>query len=88
MVFIDTTSSTVTNNLMEGLTDYNINDPELALAPALATEWKPSDNAKVWTFTLRKGVKWTDGVEFTAQHVIDGWERLLNAATASEYAAW
>jgi oligopeptide transport system substrate-binding protein len=31
-------------------------------------------------------VKWTDGVEFTAQNVIDGWERLLNPATASEYA--
>ncbi len=82
----DTTSSTVTNNLMDGLTDYNLKDPELGLVAALATEWKPSADAKVWTFTLRKGVKWTDGVEFTAQHVIDGWQRLLDPKTASEYA--
>jgi oligopeptide transport system substrate-binding protein len=82
----DTTSSTVTNNLMDGLTEYNLSDPDLGVVGALATEWKPSENAKVWTFTLRKGVKWTDGVEFNGQQVIDGWERLLNPATASEYA--
>jgi oligopeptide transport system substrate-binding protein len=82
----DTTSSNVTNNIMDGLTEYNLNDPDLGVVAALATEWKPSENARVWTFTLRKGVKWTDGVEFTGQHVIDGWERLLNPKTASEYA--
>lgn len=82
----DTTSSTITNNLMDGLTEYNLADPDLGVVAALATEWKPSANAQVWTFTLRKGVKWTDGTEFTAQHVIDGWERLLNPMTASEYA--
>ncbi len=31
-------------------------------------------------------MKWTDGVELTAQHFIDGFERLLNPQTASEYA--
>jgi oligopeptide transport system substrate-binding protein len=71
---------------MDCLTSFNLNDPELSLVPSLATEWKPSEGGKVWTFTLRQGVKWTDGVEFSAQHVIDGWERLLNAKTASEYA--
>jgi len=82
----DTTSSTVTVNIMDGLAQYDLNDPELKLLPALAESWEPSEKAKVWTFKLRKGVKWTDGVEFTAQHVIDGWERLLNSSTASEYA--
>lgn len=83
---IDTTSSLIENNIMEGLVEYNLNDPELGLQPALATAWKPNANASSWTITLRKDVKWTDGVEFTAQHVIDGWERLLNPATASQYA--
>lgn len=82
----DTTSSLIEMNIMEGLVEYNLADPELGLIPALATEWKPSGDAKTWTFTLRKGVKWTDGVEFTGQHMIDGWERLLNPKTASEYA--
>lgn len=82
----DTTSATVLFNIMDTLIDYNLADPDLAPVPGLATAWVPSQGAKVWTFTLRKGVKWTDGVDFSAQHVIDGWERLLNAATASEYA--
>lgn len=82
----DTTSSLVTMNIMEGLVTYNLADRELSPAPALATEWKASENARVWTFKIRKGVKWTDGKEFTGQDVIDGWERILNPATASEYA--
>lgn len=82
----DTTSNTIISNIMDGLTRYNLKDPNLSLKPALATSWKSTDRAKKWTFVLRKGVKWTDGVEFTAQHVIDSWERLLNPKTASGYA--
>lgn len=81
----DTTSAMITMNIMDGLVEYNISDPDLSLIPGLATEWKPAENGRVWTFTLRKGVKWSDGVEFTPQHVLDGWERLLNPKTASEY---
>lgn len=83
---IDTTSSMIELNIMEGLVEYDLKDPDLKLIPALATAWKASPDAKIWKLTLRKGVKWTDGVEFTGQHVIDGWERLLNPSTASEYA--
>lgn len=82
----DTTSSTIENNIMDGLVEYDLKDPDLKLMPALATAWKPSADAKTWKLTLRKGVKWTDGVEFTGQQVVDGWERLLNPLTASEYA--
>ena len=82
----DTTSAMVLFNIMDSLVEYNLADPELSLTPSLATAWVPSQGAKVWTFTLRKGVKWSDGVEFTAQHVVDGWERLLSPETASEYA--
>lgn len=82
----DTTSALVLYQIMDGLVGYNLNDPELGLVPALASEWAPSDGGKVWTFTLRKDAKWTDGVEFSAQNVLDAWERLLNANTASEYA--
>lgn len=82
----DTTSAMVISNIMEGLTEYDLKDPSLKLIPALATEWTASNNAAVWTLTLRSGVKWSDGVDFTAQHVLDGWERLLNKATGAEYA--
>ena len=33
---------------------------------ALAVSWEPNDDATVWTFTLREGVKWHDGEDFTA----------------------
>jgi oligopeptide transport system substrate-binding protein len=82
----DTTSSHVINNVMEGLVSYNLADKELALVPSLATEWAPSENARVWTFKLRTGVKWSDGVDFTGQQVVDSWRRLMAKETASEYA--
>lgn len=82
----DTTSHEVTMNIMDGLTQFDLNDPELKTIPALATKWAVDKSAKKWTFDLRTDVKWTDGVAFEAQHVIDGWERLLNPTTAGEYA--
>lgn len=82
----DTTSALIEYNIMEGLTEYDLKDPELGLIPALATEWKASKEASVWTFKIRENVKWTDGQILTAQHFVDAWERLLNPLTASEYA--
>lgn len=82
----DTTSAHVTDNLMEGLVRYSFSEDEVISEPALATTWESSKDMKTWTFTIREGVKWTDGVPFTAQHIVDGWERLLNPATGAEYA--
>ena len=82
----DTTSSFIITNLMEGLVQFNYTGPEVTLSPALATSWESSEKAKVWTFQIREGVKWSDGEVFEPKHIVDGWERLLNPATASQYA--
>ena len=37
--------------------------------PGLATAWKVSKNHLAWTFTLRKGVKFSDGTPFNAAAV-------------------
>src|SRR5438876_11873258 len=37
--------------------------------PELATKWKVSKNRLVWTFTLRKGVRFSDGTKFNANAV-------------------
>ncbi len=79
----DSTSILVLNNLMEGLTRY---DESLVAVPALAESWGVSDDGIVYTFRLRKDVIWTDGVPLIAQHFADGWRRLLDPATAAEYA--
>ncbi|MCB0362673.1 MAG: peptide ABC transporter substrate-binding protein, partial [Bdellovibrionales bacterium] len=82
----DTTSGLIQDNIMEGLVGYDTSDSSLGLKPALATEWRSEKNNQIWFFKLRSGVKWTNGQEFTAQQVLDGWERLLTPSTASEYA--
>lgn len=82
----DTTSALINFNIMEGLVDYDLSDPDHGLKAALAESWSPDSTSKVWTFKIRPGVKWTDGQPFTPQQVVDGWERLLNPATASQYA--
>jgi oligopeptide transport system substrate-binding protein len=79
----DNVSITLLHNLMEGLATY---DNKLQPKPALAKNWKVSKNGKVYTYTLKDGITWSDGVPLTAQHFADSWERLLNPKTASEYA--
>ena len=36
------------------------------IEPALATKWETSPDGKDWTFTLRQGVKFSDGTPFNA----------------------
>ncbi len=84
----DTTSALIINNIMDGLVGYDLRQSltTMKLAPALAESWQAADHARIWKFSLRQGVKWSDGVPFTAQHAIDGIKRLLDKQTASSYA--
>ncbi|MGW6283196.1 ABC transporter substrate-binding protein [Kribbella sp. NPDC055071] len=41
----------------------------------LATAWKSDATAKTWTFTLRSGVKFSDGKELKAADVVDSFKR-------------
>lgn len=49
------------------------------IAPGLATKWTPNTDGTVWTFDLRKGVKWHDGTPFTSADVVATMERLVTA---------
>ncbi|WP_196258128.1 ABC transporter substrate-binding protein [Pelagibacterium limicola] len=72
-------------NIFSGLTTY---DGETgAIIPDLATSWQTADN-KTWTFQLREGVIFQKGYgEFTAADVIYSFNRIMDPATASPYAA-
>ena len=52
-----------------------------ALVPGLATKWEVSKDGKVYTFHLRKGAKFHNGEEVTAQDVVYTFDRMLDPAT-------
>ncbi|CAN7142561.1 ABC transporter substrate-binding protein [Mesorhizobium amorphae] len=60
-----------------------IDGPDLVLQPALAESWKPNDKGTVWTFTLRKGVKFHSGGEMKADDVVATIDRLADPASSS-----
>ena len=58
-------------------------DHTLSPKPELAESWEASPDARVWTFKLRKGVKFHHGRELDADDVVYTFTRILNPATAS-----
>ncbi|GAB7071670.1 ABC transporter substrate-binding protein [Mycobacterium hodleri] len=67
----------LTTNLYEGLLQYKGGTATPELEPLLATEWTKSPDSKVFTFTLRQGVKFHDGTPFTAAAVKGSFDRRL-----------
>ncbi len=64
------------NNIAEHIFDKLVQmDPDSKMIPGLATSWKPIDD-KTWEFKLRKGVKFTDGSELTAEDVVFSIDRV------------
>ncbi len=47
------------------------------IAPALATEWVIADDATAYTFTLREGVKFSDGTDLDAEAVKKSYDRTI-----------
>lgn len=55
--------------------------------PVLAESWESNQDGSVWTFHLRKGVKWHDGRDFTAKDVVWTFKRVLDPKLDSGAAA-
>jgi peptide/nickel transport system substrate-binding protein len=51
--------------------------------PSLAESWAPSPDASVWTFKIRKGVKFHDGKEMTTDDVVATLKRHSDSKTES-----
>ena len=50
-------NTAITYNVVDCLVEY---DSYGNVEPALALSWEPNEDATVWTFQLRQGVKWVD----------------------------
>lgn len=71
----------VINNTFEGL----MREKDGQYVPAAAEKYEVSDDGLVYTFTIRKGAKWSDGQQVTAKDFEYAWNRVLDPETASEY---
>jgi peptide/nickel transport system substrate-binding protein len=60
-----------------------VDDPEKGLLPSLSTSWSGNDDASVWTFKIRTGVKFHDGRVLSAKDVAATFERLVDPANGS-----
>ncbi|MBE3562697.1 MAG: ABC transporter substrate-binding protein [Hydrogenibacillus schlegelii] len=72
----DEESLRVTKNILEPLLQYAPDSFEVR--PALAERWEVSDDGLVYTFYLRKGVKFHDGTDFNADAVVYNFKRWTN----------
>jgi len=70
--------------MYEGLLSH---DEDGALQPALASDWEISEDGKTYTFHVRKGVKFHDGTELTAEDVKASFNRILDPELGSPQAS-
>jgi peptide/nickel transport system substrate-binding protein len=78
-------SDIINKLIFSGVTKWALNG---AAQSDLATSWSVSKNKLVWTFNLRKGVKWQDGKPFTSADVVYTYrDVVLNKATPTSKAS-
>jgi peptide/nickel transport system substrate-binding protein len=75
----DGESLRVTDQIYESLVGYR--PGTTVLQPELATSWKASPNGLVWTFNLRRNVRFQDGTRFNAAAVCFNYNRWYNFPT-------
>ena len=78
------TSSTFLQNMFCGLFQL---EADGSLGNAMCDTYEVSGDGLTYTFTLKDGLKWSDGSDLTAGDFEYSWKRVLNPDTASP-AAW
>ena len=53
---------------------------DFSAVPSLATKWTTSPDGLTWTYTIRSGVKWSDGVPLTAKDVAYTFNRVMKGS--------
>jgi oligopeptide transport system substrate-binding protein len=79
----DSVSTDILLNVMSGL--YRL-DPNQQPVPDMAESVEISDDQLTYTFTLRDGIKWSNGDPVTSQDFKYAWLRSIDPETGSQYA--
>lgn len=74
----------IVSGLFEGLT--RLNPKTVAPEPSISDHWDISPDGLIYTFHIRTNAVWSTGEPITAQDFVYSWIRVLNPATASDYA--
>lgn len=82
--------ATMLAHLFSGLAKWNQKDDgTLEIAPDAATELpegvKNDDGTVTYTYTLRDGLKWSDGKDVTAADFVYAWNRAASAELGADY---
>ena len=80
----DIYSVTIIQQIFDGLLTF---DKELNLVPAIARSWKISRDGKTYTFFLKRGVRFHNGREVTAEDFVYSFTRIIDPRTGSPGAA-
>jgi peptide/nickel transport system substrate-binding protein len=80
----DSASNDIAGLVFNGLVKY---DKNIQLVGDLASSWEVSRGGLMITFHLRKGVRWHDGVPFTAEDVLFTYQKLRDPKVHTPYAS-
>ncbi|MFO7876059.1 MAG: ABC transporter substrate-binding protein [Desulfovermiculus sp.] len=83
LVAEDAYSSQVISQILNGLTTYHPRKEKVV--PELARSWDISSDQRTITMHLRRGVRWSDGEQFTADDVIFTFEALFDERYPNRY---
>lgn len=78
----DSASQQIVGLVFNGLVRY---DKDINIIGDLAERWEISDDGLEFTFYLRQGVKWQDGVLFRARDVLFTYQQLIAPQTKTPY---
>jgi len=77
----DAYAATINEHIYENLVERDYDT--LEIVPRLAERWTISPDRLRYRFYLKKGVRWSDGVEFTADDIVYSFRALKDPKTAS-----
>ncbi len=74
---------TILRDAYEGLTSVAADG---GVAAGVAESWEVTDGGRTYVFRLRPGAAWSNGDAVEAEDFVAAWRRLVDPATASQYA--